>query len=148
MTEERCICCGAVIPEGLQVCPSCSHSDAGMATAVNRIANGAYKAGSRGRLKAYVCSPYRGDAKRNVKYAQEITKCAVRKGYAPIVPQLYLPQILDDEDPSERALGLDVGLALLQGCDLIIVGGQYGISAGMATEIREALRLCIPIKHI
>ena len=24
MTEERCVCCGAVIPDGRQVCPLCS----------------------------------------------------------------------------------------------------------------------------
>lgn len=23
MSEDRCICCGAVIPEGVNVCPSC-----------------------------------------------------------------------------------------------------------------------------
>lgn len=23
MQENRCICCGAVIPEGMQVCPEC-----------------------------------------------------------------------------------------------------------------------------
>lgn len=23
MSEERCICCGDIIPEGLQVCPTC-----------------------------------------------------------------------------------------------------------------------------
>lgn len=24
MRAERCVCCGAVIPEGMQVCPKCS----------------------------------------------------------------------------------------------------------------------------
>ena len=23
MTNNRCVCCGAIIPEGLQVCPQC-----------------------------------------------------------------------------------------------------------------------------
>ena len=26
MEENRCICCGVIIPEGLQVCPSCQVS--------------------------------------------------------------------------------------------------------------------------
>ncbi len=26
MEENRCICCGEIIPEGLQVCPSCQVS--------------------------------------------------------------------------------------------------------------------------
>lgn len=25
MQENRCICCGAIIPEGTQVCPECRH---------------------------------------------------------------------------------------------------------------------------
>lgn len=23
MSEERCVCCGEIIPEGIQVCPNC-----------------------------------------------------------------------------------------------------------------------------
>ena len=26
MNEERCICCGEIVPEGRQVCWSCEHS--------------------------------------------------------------------------------------------------------------------------
>ncbi len=25
--DNRCVCCGAPIPEGRQVCPSCEHAD-------------------------------------------------------------------------------------------------------------------------
>lgn len=27
MGENRCVCCGAVIPEGLQVCPTCERKE-------------------------------------------------------------------------------------------------------------------------
>lgn len=138
MTDERCVICGEVIPEGRQICPNCEP----------RQAVKQRRAGTPQRLKVYVCSPYSGDVKRNTKYAQELTKWALYRGYVPITPHLYIPQVLNDDNPDERALGIDVGRALLQSCDLVLVGGQYGISAGMAGEIREALRLCIPIKHI
>ena len=47
----------------------------------------------------YVCSPYRGDVARNVKYAKELTGRAVRRGLVPITPHLYITQALDDNDP-------------------------------------------------
>ena len=48
----------------------------------------------------YVCSPYRGDVARNVKYAKELTGRAVRRGLVPITPHLYITQALDDNDPA------------------------------------------------
>lgn len=27
MAEDRCVCCGEIIPEGRQVCPNCEHKD-------------------------------------------------------------------------------------------------------------------------
>lgn len=142
MAEDKCICCGAVIPEGLQVCPSCE------AKSQSAARSGRLGGRDGSKLIVYVCSPYSGNVERNIRYAQELTKWALRKGYAPITPHLYLPQVLDDTEPAERALGLTVGRELLKSCSLILVGEQFGISAGMATEIREALRLCIPIQYV
>lgn len=89
----------------------------------------------------YVCSPYRGDVARNVKYAQELTGRAVRRGLVPITPHLYITQALDDNDPAERALGTEAGLRLLEPCEYIMIGGRYGISEGMGYEIELAHRL-------
>lgn len=89
----------------------------------------------------YVCSPYRGNTARNVAYAQELTRRAVLKGYAPITPHLYLTQALDDEDRAERALGMEAGMHLLTPCEAIMIGGRYGISEGMGYEIELAHRL-------
>lgn len=89
----------------------------------------------------YVCSPYRGDVARNVKYAQELTGRAVRRGLVPITPHLYITQALDDNDPAERALGMEAGLRLLEPCEYIMIGGLYGISEGMRHEIKVAHRL-------
>ena len=89
----------------------------------------------------YVCSPYRGDVARNVKYAKELTGRAVRRGLVPITPHLYITQALDDNDPAERALGMEAGLRLLEPCEYIMIGGLYGISEGMRHEIKVAHRL-------
>jgi hypothetical protein len=90
---------------------------------------------------AYICSPYSGDTKRNKQYARELTARAIQDGYAPITPHLYITECLDDNEPSQRELGLNAGLALLSVCDIIIVGTKYGISDGMETEIFRARRL-------
>ena len=89
----------------------------------------------------YVCSPYRGDVARNVKYAKELTGRAVRRGLVPITPHLYITQALDDNDPAERALGMEAGLHLLEPCKYIMIGGHYGLSEGMRHKIERAHRL-------
>jgi hypothetical protein len=60
-------------------------------------------------------------------------------GYMPIASHLLYPQILNDNDPAERNMGLMFGLALLKLCDEVWVFGS--ISSGMAQEIEEAKRL-------
>ena len=89
---------------------------------------------------AYICSPYSGDTKRNKQYARELTAHAIQLGYAPITPHLYITECLDDNDPKQRELGLNTGIALLSVCDIIIVGKRYGISDGMEREIFKARR--------
>lgn len=92
--------------------------------------------------KAYICSPYRADSedilKRNIEYAKHLTKLALDDGYAPITPHLYLTQCLDDTIESERSIGLAAGVELLKTCDIIIVGVDYGITAGMRLELAAA----------
>ena len=86
----------------------------------------------------YVCSPYRGDTERNVAYAKELTREVLEYGYTPITPHLYLTQVLDDEIPKERELGLLAGQELLKHCEYILIGWRYGISDGMQQEIMIA----------
>ena len=60
-------------------------------------------------------------------------------GYMPVASHLLYPQILNDNDPDERELGLLFGLALLRMCDEVWVFGE--VSEGMAKEIEEAKKL-------
>lgn len=91
---------------------------------------------------AYICSPYRAknsdDLDRNIAYAQELTRKAVDAGYAPVTPHLYLTQCLDDSKEDEREAGMAVAAEILLLCDVVFVGDKYGISEGMASEIRLA----------
>lgn len=87
----------------------------------------------------YICSPYRGDIKRNTEYARELTRIALDCGYTPITPHLYLTQVLNEEDPEQREKGMAAGAELLKHCRYIIIGSRYGLSEGMLAEIQIAL---------
>ena len=63
----------------------------------------------------------------------------------PIASHLLYPQILNDNTPAERELGLSFGLALLQMCDEVWVFGK--VSKGMTSEIEEAKRLKKQIRY-
>ena len=101
--------------------------------------------------KVYICSPYRAkdsaELDRNLEYAQELTRTAIMAGLVPITPHLYMTQCLCEDIPEERAKGLAAGLELLKCCDFVIAGVKYGISEGMAKEIKTAEELGIEIVH-
>lgn len=85
----------------------------------------------------YICSPYAGDVERNVEAARRYCRFATEQGYIPLAPHLLFPQFLDDEDETERSLGLFFGNALMSKCAEVWVFGDR-ISPGMETEIKRA----------
>ena len=99
--------------------------------------------------KVFICSQYRANEKHttedNITRALYACKCAISRGYAPYAPHLYLPRCLDDNDPTERALGIEVGKAFLASCDEVWQWGAT-VSEGMALELDYASKLGIPIK--
>lgn len=99
--------------------------------------------------KVYICSPYRAtdsaELDRNIEYAQQLTKHALKVGLAPITPHLYLTQCTNEDKPEERAAGLAAGIALLKCCDFVIAGTKYGVSEGMEKEIETAAIMGISV---
>lgn len=92
---------------------------------------------------AFLCSPLRAtspeEKELNIKFAQNACHTIIsRFGYNSIAPHLFYPQFLDDENDTERALGLKLAKDLLKRCDVIFVFTGRGISAGMAQEIKFA----------
>ena len=85
----------------------------------------------------YICSPYAGDVEQNVKATQAYSRHAVDRGCIPIAPHLLYPQILRDDHPVERQLGLVFGIALMSKCAEVWVFGSR-ISPGMEAEIKRA----------
>lgn len=86
----------------------------------------------------YVCSPYRGEIRRNKEYARELTKAALNSGFTPVTVHLYITEVLDDNEPQERKRGMAAGQDILKRCRYILIGTKYGFSEGMKEEITLA----------
>ena len=95
----------------------------------------------------FICSPYSGEVKKNVRFAVEYCTYAVVTNLNPIAPHLLYPQFLSDKIDEQREHGLRLALELLARCDLMWVCGEH-ISEGMKGEIAEAERLGIPIEYV
>lgn len=98
------------------------------------------------RSLVFICSPYAGDIYKNIENAKKYARFAIFKGKVPIIPHLMYPQFLDENDPAERKLGIEMGLILLTKCkELWFFGNQ--ISKGMEIEIEKARERSMIIKH-
>ena len=95
----------------------------------------------------YIISPYAGDVEANVAFAIRCCRAAIQQGHTPIAVHLLYPQILDDQDPTEREKGLELGLNILRHCAAAWVCGTR-ISHGMEREIQVAQQLNIPIRYV
>ena len=96
------------------------------------------------RMKfAYIASAYNAHGTvttvENIDRAREYCRIAVDRGYCPMCPHIFLTQILSDDIPAERALGLQLGLKMLKRCEELWVFTRNGyISEGMQGEIAAA----------
>jgi hypothetical protein len=59
------------------------------------------------------------DLKSNEKLAKAACQHAILMGYNPFASHLFFPRFLDDANPGERALGIDLGLMWGKGADEI-----------------------------
>lgn len=95
----------------------------------------------------YICSPFAGDIESNVRFARAACLYAAEQGCAPVAVHLLYPQILDDNIPAQREIGIRMGLRVLASCDELWICGER-ISHGMSCEIAEAGRLGIPVRSL
>ena len=95
----------------------------------------------------YVASPYKGDIEKNKEYAKEACRYVLNQGNAFFCPHLLYPQVLDDNHPEERRLGINIGKEFLAKCDELWAFGDH-ISQGMFEEIEFSRKIGIPIKRI
>ena len=85
----------------------------------------------------------KGDVEKNLKLAKFAARVLINSGYIPVVPHLYFPQFLDDNDQYERIKGIKMGVELMKECDRVWIIGTT-ITNGMEYEINEAKKAKVP----
>lgn len=95
----------------------------------------------------YICSPVKGDAKRNIEKARAYCKRVLDLGLIPIAPHVMFDGMLHDDIPEERAKALDIGLQLVRMCEELWIFGDH-ISSGMEAEIFLAKGIGIKTKNM
>lgn len=99
------------------------------------------------RKLIYIASPLSGDVERNLDFARQACRYAISQDVTPFAPHLLYTQMLDDSDPAERQLGIDMGNQMLEMCEELWRCGDR-ISAGMEGERKLAESLGIPVRQI
>lgn len=101
---------------------------------------------SKHRDKVYVISKYAGNVSKNKKATISYCKYVISQNKQPVASHLLYPQMLSDDDPKSRELGLAFGLNLLADCQEAWCFGKE-ISSGMAAELKECEKLRIPVRY-
>lgn len=99
-------------------------------------------------------SPYAGDERpvnpktveKNVAYARECMLDCLNRGESPMVSHLLYTQVLADNDPIERQLGIDAGLAWRKVAQKSVVYIDNGVSGGMWYGVDLARDQGIPVE--
>ena len=86
-------------------------------------------------------SPYRATAyyteEQHRLYLLHAIEFCVRLGEAPFASHHLLPEVLDDDDAYERALGVRCGIAWGMHADMVAVFSDLGVSEGMKDAIEH-----------
>lgn len=99
--------------------------------------------------RIFICSRFKGEARavsKNKQLARIYSRMVWEKGFFPIAPHLYLPQVLDYGNKTERGAALKLGLKAIEQCAEVWVFGK-AYSKGMKAAIERAAELNIPVKY-
>lgn len=99
--------------------------------------------------RIYICSRFKsnnGDTEKYTQLARIYCRMAWDRGYFPIAPQLYLPQVLDYGNKTERDAALKIYLKVVPRCSELWVFG-IAISKSMQAVIDKAKELKIPVRY-
>ena len=83
----------------------------------------------------------------NREYAKRCLADSLQRGEAPFAGHLLYPQVLDDDVPVERSLGIEAGLTWGALADATVVYMDRGHSRGMTLGITRAKELGRPVEY-
>jgi hypothetical protein len=89
-------------------------------------------------------SPYAGrtsiDRNYNLAYARALMLDSLRRGEAPFLSHLLYTQVLDDDVPEDRKLGIEAGFAWGKVAEETVVGTNLPISDGMKLGVERSIK--------
>jgi hypothetical protein len=101
--------------------------------------------------KVILESPYRGktdtETTNNETYAKLCMINCLSRRESPMASHLLYTQVLNDDKPKQRELGMKAGFAWYSSADYVVVYEDLGISDGMAKGIAYAESLGLEIKY-
>lgn len=80
-------------------------------------------------------SPLAGAFRLNAQYARAALFHSLSCGEAPMASHLLHTQVLDDDDPTQRRLGIEAGVAWARKADIVAFYTDLGMSDGMLGAI-------------
>lgn len=85
----------------------------------------------------------------NIDYTRRCIADSLKRDEAPFASHLLYTQsgILNDHDPEERLLGMNVGLEWIGVAEAVVVYTDRGISPGMTRAMANANALGIPVEY-
>lgn len=91
-------------------------------------------------------SPYAGDVQANKEYLIRCMRDSLLHGEAPMASHKLYTDVLDDNDPAERAQGIAAGLAWGKAAELSVFYIDRGFSKGMVEGMRNAIKAGRPMQ--
>lgn len=84
-------------------------------------------------------SPYAGNINKNLQYAHLCIKDCFNRGEYPFASHILYTTALDDQNPEDRAMGINAGFQWGKHAEKTVVYTDYGISEGMNYGVENAV---------
>lgn len=99
--------------------------------------------------RVVVESPYAGNVDENLRYLRACMRDCALRGESPYASHglLTQPGVLDDNNPEERKLGIELGFAWREAAEMTVVYMDLGMSNGMLYGIEDAQKKGRPIEY-
>ncbi len=98
-------------------------------------------------IPVIVESPFKGETHRNRAYARACIRDCFSRGEAGFSSHILYTEALDDNDPAERAQGIEAGLIWGAFAKRTVVYQDLGISNGMRYGIENAEKAGRPVEY-
>ena len=90
-------------------------------------------------------SPYKGAVKLHKAYLRRCFRDSINRGEVPLATHKLYIDVLDDNDPTQRELGMSMMKELIEKTAYSVVYYDLGLSPGMNRGIKYAIEIGKPV---